>query len=346
MNREPWLAALLGISFPGAGYFYAGAHGMGRAFVAIAIALAAFSVWAFVAPTGPVLAGWIGLTLLTGLIMLTAYDAHRRCVREMSPEFAAEYKVTRDAWKAVFFSAIFPGLGQFYSGRALPGIAFLLAGLIAALANDWPLVLGYVLLRGGAMHDAGQAPVLRRGSPYTTARAVVLGLTLFAAAQFTLAALVRTRVIQAFRIPSGSMAPILAVGDLLFVDRTRGGHAEAGELIAYRYPLNTELSYVHRCIAVGGQTIEIKDRVVRVDGRVLEERYVTHLDPHVRPGDEDARDNLPRVTVARGQVFVMGDNRDNANDSRYWGTVPTRNVLGRVYKIYAPLDRAGSLLGR
>jgi signal peptidase I len=346
VNREPWLAALLGITFPGAGHYYAGARGAGAALVAITLAVMAFSVWAFVAPSGPVAAGWAGIALLLGLLVFSAYDAHRRCARDMSPEFAAEYKVTRDAWRAVFLSALFPGLGQFYSGRALPGIAFLLAGMIAALAKDWPLVLGYVVLRGGAMHDAGQAQVLRRGSPYATARAVVAGLTLFAAGQLTLAAIVRTRLIQAFRIPSASMAPILSVGDRLFVDRTRGGRAEVGDMIAYRYPLNTALSYVHRCIAVEGQTIEIRDRVVRVDGRVLEEPYVTHVDPHVRPGDEDARDNLAPFTVPPGNVFVMGDNRDNANDSRYWGPVPTRNVLGRACKIYWPLARAGSLLGR
>jgi signal peptidase I len=303
-------------------------------------------MWAFAAPAGPVVAGGSGVALLAGLLSLSTFDAHRRCLRAASPEFTAEYTVTRDAWKAVFLSAVFPGLGQFYAGRALPGIAFLVAGLVAALANDWPLVLGFVALRGCAMLDAWRGSVLRRGSTFATASKVTVWLTVFAAGQFTLAEIVRNRVIQAFRIPSVSMAPTLSSGDRLFVDRTRSGRAEAGDLIAYRYPLNTELSYVHRCIAVGGQTIEIRDRVVRVDGRVLEEPYVTHLDPHVRPGDEDARDNLTLVTVPPGHVFVMGDNRDNANDSRYWGTVPARNVLGRACKIYWPLDHAGSLIGR
>ena len=142
------------------------------------------------------------------------------------------------------------------------------------------------------------------------------------------------------------MAPTLSPGDRVIVDRTRSGRAEAGELIAYRYPANTRLSYVHRCVAVGGQTIEIRDRVVMVDGRALEEPFVTHTDAHMREGGEDPRDNLPAFTVPEGQVFVMGDNRDNSNDSRYWGPVPARNVLGRVYKIYWPMNRAGSLLGR
>ena len=346
VNREPWLAALLGISFPGAGHFYAGARGTGAALAALALAVAAFSMWAFAAPAGPMAAGCAGVALSAGVLVFSAFDAHRRCIRAASPEFTAEYGASRDSWKAIFLSALFPGLGQFYAGRALPGIAFLVAGMVTALANDWPLVLAYISLRGGAMLDAWRGPVLRRGSPFATARAVTMGLTLFAAGQFALIALVRARVIQAFRIPSVSMAPTLAAGDRLFVDRTRDGRADAGDMIAYRYPLNPALKYVHRCVAVGGQTIEIRDRVVRVDGQVLEEPYVTHLDPHVRPGDEDARDNLPLLTVPRGQVFVMGDNRDNANDSRYWGPVPTRNVLGRVYKIYWPMDRAGSLLGR
>lgn len=346
MNREPWLAALLGSTFPGAGHFYAGARGMGVALATVTLAVMTFSIWAFAAPAGPVVAGLAGLALLAGLLSFSALDAHRRCVRAASAELLAEYNAVRDAWKAVFLSSIFPGLGQFYSGRALKGLAFLLAGMIAALANDWPLVLGFVVLRGGSMHDAGLGKVLRRGSPYTTARAVTLWLTVFAAAQLTLVAFTRSYVIQAFRIPSVSMAPLLSAGDRLFVDRTRGGRANAGDLIAYIYPLNTEQSFLHRCVAVGGQTIEIRDRVVRVDGQVLEEPYVTHLDPHVRPGDEDARDNLALLTVPHGQVFVMGDNRENANDSRYWGTVPLRNVLGRASKIYWPLDRAGSLIGR
>ena len=346
MNREPWLAALLGITFPGAGHFHAGARWVGVALVAAGLAVMAFSMWAFAAPAGPVAAGWAGIVLMFGLLFFSAFDAHRRCIREASPEFVAEYDASRDAWKAVFLSGIFPGLGQFYSGRALPGLAFFAAGLVAALANDWPLVLGFVAVRGAAMLDAWRGTVLRRGSPFATARAVTLGLTLLAAGQFSLVALVRSFVIQAFRIPSASMAPVLKVGDCLFVDRTRGGRVVAGDMIAYRYPTDPALSYLHRCVAVGGQTIEIRDRVVRVDGQVLEEPYVTHLDPHVRPADEDARDNLPPFTVPHGQVFVMGDNRDNANDSRYWGPVPLRNVLGRAIKIYWPLDRAGSLAGR
>lgn len=175
----------------------------------------------------------------------------------------------------------------------------------------------------------------------------------------------RAFVIQAFRIPSESMVPTLLVGDFLFVNKFEYGpkipftHTRlpglraprSGDIIVFQYPENPSQDFIKRCMAVGGQTIEVRDKVVYVDGKPspTADAHAYHMDPAVScggrvgpfPGDASlltCRDNFGPYRVPEGRLFMMGDNRENSHDSRFWGTVPMDYVKGRAMFIYWSWD--------
>ena len=129
-----------------------------------------------------------------------------------------------------------------------------------------------------------------------------------------------------YRIVARSMAPTLVKGDRTFVRRTK--EIARGDLAVYRLP-DKGAPFIHRAIAVGGDTIEIRDQQVLLNGKEQVEPYAKY--------DPDAeRSNFGPYTVPAGHIFVLGDNRDNANDSRYHGTVPKERILGRVIYVFSP----------
>ena len=167
----------------------------------------------------------------------------------------------------------------------------------------------------------------------------------------------RAFVIQAFRIPSESMVPTLLKGDFLFVNKFEYGpkipfthirlpgirSPNRGDVIVFQYPRNPQQDFIKRCIATGGQTIEVHDKHVIVDGDTLREPYAIFSDPSVRPAGFEPRDNFGPYTVPKGDLFMMGDNRDNSNDSRFWGPVAMDLVKGRAMFIYFSTDGSNAL---
>jgi signal peptidase I len=177
---------------------------------------------------------------------------------------------------------------------------------------------------------------------YVEAALWALALTMF----------LRAFVIQAFRIPSESMRDTLLVGDFLFVNkfeygpkipfthiRLPGLHGPRHrDVIVFQFPQDPSKDFIKRCIATGGQTIEVRDKQVSVDGKALKEPYAIHTDPRTMPSGYENRDNFGPLTVEPGKLFMMGDNRDNSNDSRYWGTLDMDLVKGRAMFLYWSWD--------
>ena len=162
----------------------------------------------------------------------------------------------------------------------------------------------------------------------------------------------RAFVIQAFRIPSESMVPTLLKGDFLFVNKFEFGPKipfthirlpgirppHRGDVIVFQYPRNPHQDFIKRCIATGGQTIEVHNKLVVVDGDTLNEPYAIRSDPNTLPGGYNPRDNFGPFTLPAGELFMMGDNRDNSNDSRFWGPVQMGLVRGRAMFLYWSWD--------
>ncbi len=157
-----------------------------------------------------------------------------------------------------------------------------------------------------------------------------------------------------FQIPSDSMRDTLLPGDCVLVERWAYGLRvpgtglrlgpsrvpRRGEVVVLRAPDRPGEDLVKRCVATAGQTVEIVDRRVIVDGDTLREPYARHSDPSVHAADYDPRDNLAPQTVEPGHVFVLGDNREDSEDSRFVGAIREQDLLGRVQLVYWSWDAA------
>lgn len=165
--------------------------------------------------------------------------------------------------------------------------------------------------------------------------------------------LIQTFIIRAFRIPSGSMEDTLLVGDFLLANKFVYGaqlpflglrlpglrEPAPGDILIFRCPDDLKKDYIKRCIAVGGQTVEIRDKQVYVDGRLqpLPPRG-KHLDGRSLPAEAAPRDNFGPVVVPVNHYFCLGDNRDNSRDSRWWGFLPKKLLRGQALILYFSWD--------
>ena len=167
-----------------------------------------------------------------------------------------------------------------------------------------------------------------------------------------LALFIRTFVVQAFKIPTGSMEQNLLIGDHLLVNKfvfsPTATDAERsllpvtsinrGDVIVFKYPEDPERDFIKRVIGLPGDVVEVRHKRVYIDGRPLDEPYVYYLRPPSAAaspfGVADLREQYGPVTVPPSEYFVMGDNRDNSQDSRYWGFLPRDLVKGRALIIY------------
>jgi signal peptidase I len=163
----------------------------------------------------------------------------------------------------------------------------------------------------------------------------------------------RTYVVQAFKIPSSSMEDNLLIGDHILVNKFVFGPQGSGrgplparavrngDIVVFRFPQEPTRDFIKRCIGIGGDRVEIRDKVVFVNDVPLDEAgYIVHRDPRIYPRsiflseEYRKRDNFGPITVPPGEFFFLGDNRDDSNDSRFWGTVPRRFVKGRALLVY------------
>lgn len=168
-----------------------------------------------------------------------------------------------------------------------------------------------------------------------------------------LAIIIRTFIVQPFKIPSESMLNTLKIGDHLFViEFIYGTHIpfsdkiilpladpQRGDIIVFKFPMDTSKDYIKRCIAVPGDKLQIINKKVYVNDMVIEEPYIVHGEDSVLPADVSTRDNYGPKIIPRNQFFMMGDNRDGSYDSRFWGFLDRKYILGKAVLIYWPLWR-------
>ena len=156
-----------------------------------------------------------------------------------------------------------------------------------------------------------------------------------------LALILRTFVVQAFWIPSGSMVPTLLPGDRVLVAKFWYWFQEPkrGQIMVFKYPVDPQRDFVKRIVGLPGDVIEVRDGVVIVNGTSLSEPYVRNRDMFTLT-ESTVFPKIP-FTVPKDSFFVMGDNRPNSQDSRFWGFVPKQNIRGPVFFRYWPLNRIG-----
>lgn len=167
-----------------------------------------------------------------------------------------------------------------------------------------------------------------------------------------LALFIRTFVVQAFKIPSGSMKDTLLIGDHILVNKfiygvklpylqkviIPIGNPDRGDIVVFKFPVEPEKDFIKRVVGIAGDTIEGRNKKIFVNGKPIEERYTKTTDPTVYPAGIQARDNFGPITVPEDSLFVMGDNRDQSFDSRFWGFVNLKVVSGKAFMIYWSWD--------
>lgn len=168
-----------------------------------------------------------------------------------------------------------------------------------------------------------------------------------------LALFIRTFVIQAFKIPSGSMIPTLLIGDHILVSKFIYGiknpftgatwikikQPQREDVVVFKYPMNPKQDFIKRVVGVAGDRIKIIDKKLFVNDTLLELRQTQHDDPNILPGELSPRDNFGPITIPPDSLFVMGDNRDNSHDSRFWKFVKLKEVKGKAFILYWSWDR-------
>ena len=194
------------------------------------------------------------------------------------------------------------------------------------------------------MSEPGDDPTAAVARPGRSAARSVAEWILVVVGAVLAALLVKTFLFQAFRIPSESMVPTLLVGDRVLVNKVsyKLHEVHRGDVVVFTRPAKLEdpsgtepEDLIKRVVAVGGDTVVARDGVLYVNNQPMTEPYVQkgagtfHLDE--------------AVTVPKGQVFVMGDNRENSQDSRYFGPIPTDTIIGRAFVRMFPFNRFGSL---
>ena len=285
----------------------------------------------------------------------------------------------RKPWGGALLSLVTPGLGHLYAGAPRAAVvvfvlcaAALAASIAAGLLVPWPPFNTLIMAAGCVavpVAAAVSAYRLARRSPedYRLRRYnrwyVYVAVALVAAYGLAplLTALQRRYVAQAFRMPSVSMQPTILAGDFVFVRRFAGvpEHLGRRDIVVYESLTDPGVSIVKRIVGLPGDTLQMARRTLVVNGRPQLEPYTQHVDSLADPSDttmlwqrgfvaglsdatayHPSRDTWGPIVVPPDGFFVLGDNRDNSYDSRYWGFVPRQRIRGRLARIYFSYDPA------
>jgi signal peptidase I len=351
-NKEPWLAVNLSKLMPGLGQLYSGRPIKGLAILFGQLILLGLGGGIYITGKGNPTLGL--LCLFAGLILLpiwNLFDAYHCAKNKNSSEFESSRRQSKDPWLAVFLTGWIPGLGHAYLREWAVALVFfiILLTFFAATIYNIPSLAGLALLLQfvAVLFSPYNAYVL---TPIRRERSQIL-ILLFIAGIFGIsivlsaftALLLRMFIVESRYIPSAAMVPTLKINDRLIIDKIsyHFNPPKRGDLIVFMPPetINQFIptrgdAFIKRIIGLPGDRVEVKQNGVYINNELLNEDYI---DP------ETMATTYPTQTVPPNSYFVLGDNRNNSLDSRFWGFVPRNNIIGKATQRFYPFDRAGSI---
>jgi len=259
---------------------------------------------------------------------------------------------------AVLLSLCFPGAGHALIGAFRRGLAWAIGLPLLALVVLFVVPMSLVafaaallILVGtyvGAAVDAARGPISRpswKRLPLALGGLLVASLAFNAFVTQPVMTYYRAHYVQAFTTPSGSMMPALLVGDYILTDKAvyRSRRPQRGDIVVFKYPVDERRDFIKRIVGLPGDQIQIRGGKVLIDGAPLAEPYLPSSEPAAAlPGGETfcgyAYGCTPTV-LPPDAYFVMGDDRDNSQDSRHWGFVKLDKIVGRATMVYFSWDR-------
>lgn len=353
-TKEPWLAVVLSSCWAGIGQIYSGRVSRGCIILLIDISLLIFYIWSVLSPKCDILIT-IGLLLALGAVRIwNLLDAHK-CARKTNPEdFEAERKQDKDPWLALFLSDLIPGLGQLYLKKCLWGIVFITSAVLVLGACVKYKFLSFGLWAAFStlicFHAYVSAPIRREKSNRTILIIAVAILCYHLLSYYK--PLFRAYVAEAFRIPTPrtvylippehrggpSMKPTLVYRDRVLVRKSKKYVPKRGDVVAFKFPEDRKIPFIMRVAALSGETIEIKDKTIYIDGQKVQ--YPAFENIESLPANLGLEEPYK---VPENCFFVLGDNIANSNDSRFFGSIPLSDLIGKAYKIYWPIGRSGPI---
>jgi signal peptidase I len=248
---------------------------------------------------------------------------------------------------AAILSIIAPGLGQIYNGQLIKGVIFYfmvfllqILMLVAGLQNRFYGIivllffgiLSYLFIVGEGFFIARRLKEISLKSYnkwyfYLLFVIVAIGTGTVASNLYD---------IKPYKISSGAMIPTLLVDERIIINIKYYDKysPNKSDIIVFQYPKDPSHVFIKRIVATEGDVIESRDKTIFVNGLVLNEPYIQHVENKIRPKDSDLRDNFGPLAIPKGKVFVMGDNRDQSYDSRFWGYVDKTQIIGKALYIY------------
>lgn len=258
-----------------------------------------------------------------------------------------EVVAPRKPWLAFLLSLIATGVGQVYNGQWKKGVSFfvaeaLLGAILAPAFGAFSAMLGCVVFLlvfnlivsiEAFISARGKADYILKPCNKTWVYALVICLNLIAGV--TMKGVIQEYFYQTYKAPTGSMIPTLLVGDHFMAEMLEESDGVGrGDIVIFEFPDDASKHFVKRIIGLPGDRLEIRDKVVFVNGNALVEPYVQHT----KYTNQPQRDNFGPVVLDPDTYFVMGDNREDSYDSRWFGPVSRSAIKGRAKYLYFPGD--------
>lgn len=274
----------------------------------------------------------------------------------------------KEPWLGVFLNMIFPGLGEFYAKRkvralVILGISVILSCLaifgIHILANPESAITKLLLIIGIAfvvfeavfnlfviidgflcVRNYNVSAGIKPSNSAVRMLSIIGCIILFLACgiQAAVGNYLRNNIMQAFKIPTGTMQPTLMVGDRIIVNKRAFVNTtpQRWDIIVFNYPEDRKKSFIKRVVGLPGETLEIKEGSIIINGERVETKiHYYNMGEYGKEGH--------KIEIPQNDYFVLGDNSATSKDSRYFGFVPEKDIIGRAIKIYWPLERVGKV---